>query len=370
MTKAGGGATAAPDIPIPADWGEVTPQWLTAAISASHPGVRVDDVEVLLVDDGTNRRSRIGVTYADGDGPSTFFLKASDPDHAEISARSGGLLGEPQLFRSGVDLPIEHPAVHCALVDEPALSYVMVMEDVVGNGGDPRDATRPLTPEQAADGVAGLARLHARFWGRRLAEAPGLGFVEPFAAWFDMARGIDAGTERLGDLVPAAVSGLGGEAIDATWRRYVAGVAGGPTTLIHGDAHIGNTYTRPGDRLGFLDWQVVHSGDHCLDLGYFLQGALTVEDRRTHEDALVEHYLDSLALPDDEVPDRNDVWLRYRASAAHGLTLWLATAASNWQRPEVSAALSERYAVAFCDLETAAAAAALQSGIETGGAKK
>ncbi len=56
----------------------------------------------------------------------------------------------------------------------------------------------------------------------------------------------------------------------------------------------------------------------------------------------------------------DDLWLRYRAKAAHGATLWLATAASDdWQRPEVSFPLAERYAIAFADLEAVAAVAEL-----------
>jgi aminoglycoside phosphotransferase (APT) family kinase protein len=111
----------------------------------------------------------------------------------------------------------------------------------------------------------------------------------------------------------------------------------------------------PDDRVGFLDWQVVRRGDHCLDVGYFLQGALTIEDRRTSETDLLAHYHHALTLPDAECPTFDDVWLRYRASVAHGLTVWLATAASTWQRPEVSLTLTERYAAAFSDLDSPAA---------------
>lgn len=112
----------------------------------------------------------------------------------------------------------------------------------------------------------------------------------------------------------------------------------------------------PDDRVGFLDWQVLRRGNHSLDLGYFLQGAVTIEDRRSHEVDLVEEYREALDLPAEERPTRDEVWQRYRASAAHGLALWLATAASDtWQRPEVSLTLAQRYATAFVDLEAAAA---------------
>ena len=61
-------------------------------------------------------------------------------------------------------------------------------------------------------------------------------------------------------------------------------------------------------------------------------------------------------------PTAEDLWLRYRASAAHGLALWLVTAASDWQRPEVSRALAERYAAAFVELDAAGAIGELAAG--------
>ena len=63
----------------------------------------------------------------------------------------------------------------------------------------------------------------------------------------------------------------------------------------------------------------------------------------------------ALELPAGEKLSRDDLWLRYRASSAHGLTMWLVTAASDWQRLEVSLALAHRYASAFIDLDGAAA---------------
>jgi hypothetical protein len=332
---------------------------MTSALARSHPDAEVGEVELLVRDDGTNQRARLGLTYQRGTGPRTVFVKASDPAHAKLNARSGGVFNEAMLFQSGVDLPIEHPAVYLSLFDEPTLDFILVMEDITARDGDPRDATRPLTVEQAADGLFGLAQLHSRFWGERLETTHALAWVQTFSVWFSMARGVDMGIERAAERVPTEVARLGGEAIDEHWQRYIATVNDGPLTLLHGDAHIGNTYTLPGERVGFLDWQVVRRGNHCLDVGYFLQGALTIEDRRANEKDLVAHYHSSLALPEHERQTLDDVWLRYRASVAHGLTLWLATAASDWQRLEVSLALAERYAAAFIDLKTPEAIEAL-----------
>lgn len=48
---------------IPADWADVTPRWMTDAIVEDYPGANVSEVTVLTVDNGTNRRARIGLRY-------------------------------------------------------------------------------------------------------------------------------------------------------------------------------------------------------------------------------------------------------------------------------------------------------------------
>ena len=57
----------------------------------------------------------------------------------------------------------------------------------------------------------------------------------------------------------------------------------------------------------------------------------------------------------------DEIWLRYRASVAHGLMTWLATASAGelWQRPDIALALAQRYSAAYEDLQTAQALADL-----------
>lgn len=89
--------------------------------------------------------------------------------------------------------------------------------------------------------------------------------------------------------------------------------------------------------------------------------ALSIEDRRRNERSILEAYRDALGLPADEMPSLDEIWLRYRASVAHGLTLWLCTASAGelWQRPDIALALAQRYSAAYEDLQTAAAIADL-----------
>ncbi len=158
--------------------------------------------------------------------------------------------------------------------------------------------------------------------------------------------------------MPAEITALtGAELFGNIWSRYITTLTTGPQTLLHGDPHIGNTYVTPGKDVGFLDWQMARRGNWSLDVGYFLQGALTVEDRRSAERNLLEEYRTTLGLPSGEMPSAEEVWLRYRASVAHGLAIWTATLSGGdaWQRPDISLAFAQRYGAAFVDLDTRAA---------------
>ena len=63
------------------------------------------------------------------------------------------------------------------------------------------------------------------------------------------------------------------------------------------------------------------------------------------------------------MPTAEEVWLRYRASVAHGLAIWMATLSGGdaWQRPEICLAFAQRYSTAFIDLDTRAALDAIDA---------
>jgi hypothetical protein len=353
------------ELSIPQGWEEITAEWMTTALAGHFPGAQVDDVAIVLRDDGTNRRARLKLEYSAGAGPATVFAKAVDPEHADLVALTSGLYHEPRLFSSGVVLPLDHPTVYTAILDEDRRDFLMIMEDVVARGAEPRDSTRPMTVAQVANGVRGLARMHSRYWGERLTSDPSLAWVEPFVAFAGLEYApLHIAHERLGDTVAAEILALSGtELFVDIWARYIGTLTTSPQTLLHGDPHIGNTYVLPDDDVGFLDWQMVRRGNWSLDLGYFLQGALTIEERRQSERQLLEEYRGALELPADEMPTAEEVWLRYRASVAHGLAIWMATLSGGdaWQRPDICLAFAQRYSAAFMDLDTRAALDAIDA---------
>jgi len=342
---------------IPADWDDVSPQWMTRVISRDCPNAQVAGVELLMRDDGTNRRAKFGLSYAAGSGPGVVFLKAHSAHHRLVHLRNGNLFNEARLFSSGIELPLDHPRVYFAKIDRLRLDFLLVMEDLTQRGADPRDATRPMSVEQVRQGLCALARLHSRFWGMDGVSHKKLAWVKTWKAtpgWqVGLKKCVPRGLQRGAEQLPAEVLRYDGERIVALWSQYVDALSRSDVTLLHGDAHIGNTYVLPDNQVGFLDWQVVRKGHWSQDVGYFLAGALTEDDRRVAERELLDQYRDALELPEAIRPSRDEIWLGYRASQAYGLAIWLSTLGTDgYQSQEISLALAQRYASAFTELET------------------
>ncbi|KAK8064260.1 kinase-like domain-containing protein [Apiospora saccharicola] len=107
--------------------------------------------------------------------------------------------------------------------------------------------------------------------------------------------------------------------------------------LVHGDSHVGNLFI-DNDGPAFLDWQFASVGSAFHNPG-----------RREHEDAVLDHYLATLAQLGGPKLDRNDekVYQEYRKCLISGMG-WVLTP-TQMQRRERVEAMVERYAAAFED---------------------
>ncbi len=105
-----------------------------------------------------------------------------------------------------------------------------------------------------------------------------------------------------------------------------------PTTLLHGDPHLGNTYLLPGGRAGLLDWQLMMRGSWAHDVTYLLVTALPPEVRRAHQHELLGEYLDLLAAGGvDDAPEPAEAFEQCRAAALWGLVIgWLICPPENY----------------------------------------
>src|SRR5262249_34830208 len=84
----------------------------------------------------------------------------------------------------------------------------------------------------------------------------------------------------------------------AKWDALVDAWFSEPTTLVHGDSHLGNCFevaTPDGPAMGVLDFQGLHWGQGIRDVQYHLIFSLDPKGLAECEDALVGDYLAALA---------------------------------------------------------------------------
>lgn len=347
-----------------ANW-QFTPEQLNPIIAARHPGARLSRVSLLGGTDGTSSRARIGLEYAQGTGPAAVFVKSQgDVWHRLLHFMTGNLYREALLYGSGVTIPVEHPAEYFGQADRARLNELVIMEDLSQREVTLHDATRPIGVEAVADGLRGLARLHSAFWRFTGDSHPALDWVETWRATLSfrmILRGTcGKGIANVRASLPDSIAEMGATGIERAWTAYIRTAGQGPLTLLHGDAHVGNTYRLPGGTFGFLDWACVRRGNWAFDAGYFLVSALDVAERRAHERDLVETYRQALDVPPQDMPSPDEAWLRYRSTPAYGLAVWLGTSSSaNYQSHPICSNMAERFATAFMDLETSSAIASL-----------
>jgi hypothetical protein len=350
---------------IPTKLEEITPAWMTDALSGNFPGVNVEALTTEVLHDGTAFTCRVNLTYAAGSAaaPSTVCVKAGmDAPHRGLVVATGMCCKEAityrdvmpftgarvaQCFASGYDM-------------ESGKAFVM-LEDLNAAGAEFCGAERPLTPEQVGTGLAQLAELHAFHWkdpriedqrwrhrGLTLGDHDMLMRCFTEEAWPRVMEMPHAGAVavhlRRADVLGPAVAKL--RALDHA----------SATCLIHGDAHIGNFFIDAENRACMADFQGIQRGHYTHDIALFMASALDVVDRRQHERDLLQGYLNALEalVGKGNGPTFADAWLGYRRHILYGMWVWLLTS-NTYQNDRRLVATVYRFGMAALDLDSLAA---------------
>ena len=273
---------------------EIDAAWLTEALTERHPGVRVADVEVVEFHEATNAHARLHITYDEAAGaPAAMFCKLLplDPVRRESIAQSGmGRLEALFYATLASTVSMRVPAVYVTRHDDRDGSFVLLIEDLRSTGCAVSDGTWSVPLDAAARALEDLADLHLHFLdpARRAAEAA---WVPPTTRGGEygavlLRQALAEHRDRLSDDF-AAIAEIyidRRDELQALWQTE-------PTTVIHGDTHIGNLFFDQG-RTGFLDWGVIKVSTPLRDVSYFLTMAMAIDDRREHERDLLRHYLE------------------------------------------------------------------------------
>lgn len=147
--------------------------------------------------------------------------------------------------------------------------------------------------------IDAMATLHARYW-RRTDEA---GFLEVVPDW---------AIDHFSSLFEGPDAALFGTITRFAWRSD----GRGPTTVLHGDARVGNVlfHNPPDDAVTFIDWQAARTGKGVFDVAYFLALSVDGEVRRAHETDLLRRYHDGLVAGGVADYSFEQLWHDYRMS--------------------------------------------------------
>lgn len=310
--------------PAPVVLDEVlSPEWLSRALGT--PVKAVDVVETIKTV-ATKVRFRVDFEAEHSNGTS-YCVKGLFDGAAPAAGLARMSRAEATFYRDlQASVGVNTPTCRYTGIDDETGHGVIVMDDVVTDGGRFLTALEPYGPEQAVESLEQIAALHASHWGSprlddyswlrsRLAEFA----ANPLREVDELQGLLDDG--RAAPLDPAIADA-------ARLNRALAALAEQASarveTLVHGDTHAGNLFVLNGET-ALIDWQVLQRSNWGIDIAYHIAAVLSVDDRRRSERDLLDHYLERLASRGIDAPSRDDAWEIYRSSLAYGYYMWAIT---------------------------------------------
>jgi hypothetical protein len=315
-------------VSIPRYPGDVTPQWLSAALSERRAPVEVSEVDVAAIGTGqTGATYRVTARYATdpGDLPQTFVIKLPAQDDTVRDRVTVGYRSECAFYATVANrVRVPTPQCFYCEITEDALDYALLLADqapaVQG------DQIAGCGEREARLAVVALAGLHGPSWcDPYWLDLPGLAFPRPDEA---SAKGLgevakmsaDITLEKLGDRMSAddretfvTAMGLVTPWLFAERDRFA---------LLHGDYRLDNLLFDPGRNwVSVVDWQTLGVGLPARDLSYFTATSLNSELRLAIEKDLVDEYHRALLGHGVKGYDHETCWRDYRLGVIQALLI-------------------------------------------------
>lgn len=280
---------------IPDGLGSITPEWLTEALAlggassaATVTSIRMERVGEEQGWTGEVARCELSYSHLVEGAPASLIVKFSprDPDPV-FGLREARFYQE---IAAGRDLPV--PLCYYGQIDPRNGANVLLLEDL--SRFRTVNFVDGCTPAEAAVAVAGLASIHAAWWGDDSLESKDWLFTiadTDFADWWGQYP------RSIKTILPEIEVSRGlmefGDRFVAEMPLMLDRIEGAPFTFIHRDAHIDNILfgSDPADRPAVLvDWQTAGRGRGVSDVAYLLISSLRPPDRRRSERRLVATY--------------------------------------------------------------------------------
>jgi hypothetical protein len=334
---------------------DLTAEWLTHALSLSHPGLSVSRVGILDQHSGTTGRVRLSVEYGQGtSGPPSVFVKLPPFDESQRQLVAVTDMGRREArFYEGpareAPLPLPQP-YFAAHGDEPT-QYIMVLEDLAAAGCTFSTRLEPHAEDHGRKIIDSLAHLHAHFWNDSRFETE-FAWLQPAMRGAYGAVLIDSARQQFGDQLPPVFTELCRLYVEHH-ERINQVLDEGEQTLIHGDTHAGNQYSR-GAVVGLYDWAVVSRSPGIRDVAIYLGNSCPTDIRRSEQERWIRSYHQILVDSGVGAPSFETLWERYRRSVIYAWVAATTTASmgSKWQPIEVGMLGMTRATDTCADLET------------------
>jgi thiamine kinase-like enzyme len=338
---------------IPTTAESITASWLSEVLN-----IPVASCEVSDSNSGTTGRAVLTLKYdASGSGPSRLFVKlppTDDQQKAFVQATGMGKR-EAQFYQTlSGEVPVRIPKCYYSASDASGDNYIMLLEHLEDSGCSFRALSQHYSLGYVRAVLAAFAQLHAKYWQSPLF-ATTLSWLEPPLQYDFTKTLVSRALQQHSSTMPPVFTDMGELYMAHTDQVHRLWNEGTPT-FIHGDVHDGNMFL-DGEQPGFLDWALLAKGPGMRDVGYFLAGALSDFDQKSHSRELLSYYRDELSRHGVAAPPLEELWRQYQWHAAY---VWVGAAVTlsmgdAWQPVDYVTATLERLHSALEELDSVAA---------------
>lgn len=322
---------AAADAYLIDNCGDIDSSWLTAVMhTAGYADAKVESFVATPIGAGNvSDTLRVALAYAGPtEAPASVVCKFRCREvtaHAHGVA-SGSYFRELQSYRTLMAASNTCRTPKAFWVEGNPENINLVMEDLSGTARA-GDQIVGCGVVDARSVVAELARLHRTFYPMSRAAAPawGMSMADTADYWgAAIDRALPIIREHVAPRLSATEIAIVEQAHVRARAWYRLPMPRG--TLTHGDPRVDNILFIDGEadvQAVLIDWQITGWRNPMHDVGYFLSGSVSIEDRRANEHSLLDTYAKVFGA--DRGYDRATIEADYRLQLPSGLMTTIAS---------------------------------------------
>jgi Phosphotransferase enzyme family len=342
----------------PTNVDDLSGDWVRGALEAANPGLRITHATQERVVWGSATKVFFRIQYVPpGESrprEDQICIKGAFDDRLRTYVDLSVIFTTEAAFYRDIAPRLDFRLPRCWLAIENGVDGIVALEDLGSRGATFLEASDRCSPDQVAQILDILARLHSTGWGWKAGALP----------WITLGNSLHRdgyprlmAEERFRKLTqrpevrPFLLSELSDHrtvlaALAELWRQDDVSSS---LCLSHGDAHLGQTYVEADGHCALLDWQCVCIMPWAKDVANYICSAMIVPDRRLFARDLVEHYLQELKNCGGPALNRDQAWNDFRKQVLGGMVWTVIT--EDMQPIESIATMCERYLAAIDDLK-------------------